>query len=189
MASSWLGIKNCWENEIVVNEKQGKDDAKYTDMLREAFLECHRVLKPGKYMTVAFHSPELTYWNRMAYAVLSSGFEYVDAVYVSPPKEYTDWLYARNPGKMRGDIYVTFRKPLYIEMGSSKEEVKLSEVIMNVIIPEIKRTIIVHGGQADYDTIMRNVTLELLRKGLLHKKELLTLDLEKILDKYFERGD
>jgi len=111
MPSSWLKIFNDWEKEIVVNPRQNKDVAKYRDMLVDAFMECFRVLKPGRYMTVTFHSREIKYWNSLLYAISIAGFKYVDAVYQPPPKEYTDWLYARNPGKMSGDIYITFMKP------------------------------------------------------------------------------
>jgi DNA modification methylase len=186
MASSWLGIENDWKDEIVVNPKQGKTREVYREMLREAFLNCYRLLKPGRYMTVTFHSREIKYWNDLLYAITSSGFEYVDAVYQPPPKEYKDWLYARNPGKMSGDIYITFKKPIH-PLVKEEEPTELQRIIHNVIIPEAIRTIKLHGGKASYDILVRNITLELLRRGLLHRKEIQELDYEKIFDSYFER--
>jgi len=187
MASCWLGFESDWKNEIVVNPKQGKDVYEYRRMLVEAFKEIYRVLKPGKYMTVTFHNREIKYWNALMYAILNAGFEYVDAIYQMPQREYTNWLYARNPGEMRGDVYITFRKPVEERKIEDIDFIKLQKIIRNIIVPEGKRIILLHGGFATYEQLARGITLELLRRGLLHSEEIESLNLERIFDDYFER--
>jgi adenine-specific DNA methylase len=108
--NEWLGERAPFDQEIIVNPRQGKGDNKYRDMLIEAFKEAYRVLKPNKYMTVTFHSKSIRYWNTLLYAIQIAGFTYVDAVYQAPQNEYTDWIHAQDPGRMSGDIYITFFK-------------------------------------------------------------------------------
>ena len=187
MASCWLGLNNDWKNEIVVNPKQGKDTHKYRQMLLEAFSEIYRVLKPGKYMTVTFHNRELKYWNALMYAILNAGFEYVDAIYQLPQKEYTNWLYAMNPGEMRGDVYITFRKPMHRHEHKEENFVGIRRIIGEVIVPEGRKIILLHQGNATYEQLVRGITLKLLKKELLHSEEIESLNYERIFDDYFER--
>ena len=67
------------------------------------------------------------------------------------------------------------------------ESVDVHRIIVNIILPVARRTIMLHGGEATYDQLVRNITLELLRRGLLHRKEILRLDYEKIFDRHFQR--
>jgi len=186
LGASWLGLKNNWQDEIVVNPKQGKTTEVYREMLSEAFKEIYRVLKPGKYMTVTFHSREIKYWNALMYTIQMAGFKYVTAVYQIPQKEYTNWIYARNPGEMNGDIYVTFYKP-ETEISSYLESIDINNIISNIILPQARQIILLHNGQATFNQLVRGITLSLIHRGLMHNPEIRDLDYEKIFDRHFER--
>ena len=67
------------------------------------------------------------------------------------------------------------------------EKMDISRIIINVILPIARKTIMLHGGEATYDQLVRNITLELLRRGLLHRKEVLRLNYEKIFDRHLQR--
>jgi len=186
MASSWLGFQNDWKREIVVNSKQGKDADEYRDMLADAFIEVYRVLKPNRYMTVTFHSREIKYWNALLYAIQVAGFEYVTAIYQVPQHEYTNWLYARNPGEMRGDVYVTFRRP-GADRRVSTEQMEFRDIVESVLIPEARKVILLHDGQATYNQLARGMTLALLQLGLMHNARLVNLNYEEVLNNHFDR--
>ena len=186
MASSWLNLNNDWKNEIVVNPKQGKTPEIYRDMLSDAFKEIYRVLKSNKYMTVTFHSREIKYWNALMYGIQIAGFKYVTAIYQIPQREYTNWLMARDPGTMNGDIYITFYKPM-IKYSSELEEVNLPSIVQNIILPEARQIILLHNGQATLNQLVRGITLSLISKGVMHNPKVRDINYEKIFNEYFER--
>jgi len=186
MASKWLKLETDWKKEIVVNTKQGKSPDVYRDALVEAFKQIYKVLKTGKYMTVTFHSREIKYWNALMYAIQIAGFKYVSSVYQTPQKEYTNWLYRQNPGSMSGDIYITFYKPAFKEP-LEEAQVDVGRVIQNIVLPEAREIILLHGGQATYNQLVRGITLRLINKGLMHKAEIRDLDYVKVFDSHFKR--
>lgn len=186
LASSWLGFKNDWKNEIVVNTRQDKSPELYRDMLCEAFKEIYRVLQPNKYMSVTFHSREIRYWNALMYAIQVAGFKYVTAIYQIPQKEYTNWIYARNPGEMSGDVYITFYKSKY-KPPKEYEEVDMAHIIQNIINPEAREMILLHNGQATFNQLVRGITLRLISAGLMHNPKIRDIDYEKIFNENFNR--
>ena len=188
MQSTWLGLDSPFEKEIIVNSKQGKHADTYRDMLTQAFIEVYRILDYDSYMTVTFHSAEIKYWNALMYAIQIAGFEYVDALYQPPSNEYTDFIHTRDPGRMSGDIYVTFFKQRGLE-GLRKETkaVKTADIIQYLILPEARKIICEHGGTASYDQLVRAVTLFLLNRGLLHHPEIRDLNYESLFNRYLKR--
>ena len=189
MARSWLKMPMNYEKEIIVNPKQGKSSEKYEEMLCSAFGKVFEALKPGGYMTVTFHSREAKFWNALLYAISMYGFEYIDALYQPKQREYSNWVQSNKPGAMKGDIYITFRKPIgpQIRLDIGKE-VDIQEIVDNIVIPEARKVILEHGGEATYDQLVRSITLRLLTERLLHRPELSKLDYAKVFDKYFERA-
>ena len=189
MQSTWLGLDSPFEKEIIVNPKQEKDAKAYRDMLTQAFIEVYRILDYDSYMTVTFHSAKIKYWNALMYAIQIAGFKYVDALYQPPSGEYTDFIHVRDPGRMSGDIYVTFYKPKAIEKGERKriEVARTTDIIQYLILPEARKNICEHGGSASYDQLVRAATLFLLNRGLLHIPEIRDLDYESLFNKYLRR--
>jgi len=188
MQSSWLGFSSPFDKEIIVNPKQGKSAEIYRDMLTQAFTEVFRVLDYDSYMTVTFHSAEIKYWNALIYAIQIAGFEYVVALYQPPSKEYTDFIHTRDPGRMSGDIYVTFFKPKPEKRGKKEPgTISVADVIQHIVLPEARKIVVEHGGSASYDQLVRGVTLFLLNKGLLHNPQIRDLGFESVFDKYLKR--
>lgn len=189
MARAWLDMPMSYEKEIIVNPKQGKSPEKYEEMLCSAFGKVFEALKPGGYMTVTFHSREAKFWNALLHAISIYGFEYVDALYQPKQREYSNWVQSNKSGAMKGDIYITFRKPIrpQVKLDIDKQ-VDIQEIIDNIITPEARKVILEHGGEATYDQLVRSITLRLLTERLLHRPELSKLDYAKIFDKYFERA-
>lgn len=186
MGSAWLNLKNDWKDEIVVNAKQAKTLEIYREMLGEAFRETYRVLRPSKYMTVTFHSREIKYWNALMCVIQTAGFKYVTAIYQIPQREYTNWLYARNPGEMNGDVYVTFYKS-EIRASLETKDINVKNVIQHTILPEAHQIILLHNEQATFNQLVRGITLCLIDRGLMHNPKIRDLNYEKIFDEHFER--
>lgn len=185
MAASWLDTETNWEDEIVVNPRQEKRRDRYEQMLSEAFDEVFRVVRPGGYMSVTFHSREIKYWNSLVYAIQQAGFEYVDAVYQVPRKEYTNWINRRKPGTMSGDIYITFYRPEAKDRASP--DFRAIRTAREAIVEEAREIILAHDGEATFDQLVRGVTLRLIEEDVMHSEQVRDFDYERIFDEHFER--
>ena len=75
-----------YADEITINDRQDKDFNYYHKMLKAAFREMYQVLKPGKYLTVTFHSTEIAVWNSIIKAVVLSGFDLEKIIYQPPAR-------------------------------------------------------------------------------------------------------
>jgi len=61
-------------HEAVENDVQGKGLMDYQKLMTQCFTECHRVLKPGRWMTVEFHNSQNRVWTAIQEAIQRAGF-------------------------------------------------------------------------------------------------------------------
>ncbi len=108
--ASWLKMELNYKEEITVNKQQNKDFEYYHKLLRASFKEIYQVLKPGKYMTVTFHSTDIKVWNSIIKAVVMVGFELEKIIYQPPARPSAKGL-LQPYGSAVGDYYIRFRKP------------------------------------------------------------------------------
>jgi 16S rRNA G966 N2-methylase RsmD/predicted RNA-binding Zn-ribbon protein involved in translation (DUF1610 family) len=78
LVESWHHVKTSTALEAVVDEAKGKGLPEYQHLMRECFEEYHRVLKPGRWMTVVFHNSKNAVWNAIQEAMLAAGFVVAD---------------------------------------------------------------------------------------------------------------
>jgi hypothetical protein len=74
----WLRVRTNVSAEAIVDRGGGRDLNFYQEKLRECLVEFHRVLKPGRWMTVAFHNSKNAVWNAIQTAILEAGFVVAD---------------------------------------------------------------------------------------------------------------
>jgi hypothetical protein len=74
----WLGVHTADAHEAVWDFHRGKDLAAYTDLMTRCLVQAHRALKPGRWMTIAFHNSQSAVWNAIQEAVRSAGFVLAD---------------------------------------------------------------------------------------------------------------
>ena len=75
---AWLRVFTNNSREAVVNKSQQKGLVDYFQLMRSAFCECFRVLKPGKWITVEFHNSQNSVWNSIQEAISNAGFVVAD---------------------------------------------------------------------------------------------------------------
>ena len=85
--TSWMRKRLDFENEFVVNPKQGKDLSKYLEMYAKFVLEVRRVLKPSKHFTVILHEEDKKVLEKCLEITENTGFTFyksdkVDSFYV-----------------------------------------------------------------------------------------------------------
>lgn len=77
---SWLNNFTNTEREAVVHrrKKTGSSLDDYTALMSHCFEEYHRVLKPGRWMTVEFHNSKNSVWNAIQESLQRAGFVVAD---------------------------------------------------------------------------------------------------------------
>jgi len=78
LVESWHHVKTNTGSEAVVDAAKGKGLPEYQHLMQRCFEEYHRVLKPGRWMTVVFHNSKNAVWNAIQEAMLAAGFVVAD---------------------------------------------------------------------------------------------------------------
>jgi len=71
---SWLKVTTNNKLEAIINKTQGKDINSYGDLMRSSLLECYRILKPNRWITIEFHNTSNKIWNLIQTNVNKAGF-------------------------------------------------------------------------------------------------------------------
>jgi predicted RNA-binding Zn-ribbon protein involved in translation (DUF1610 family) len=79
LIESWHYIFSNLRYEVLVDKKREKSVETYGSMMREAFVELYRILKPGRWATIVFHNSKNAIWNVLQDAIGSAGFVIADA--------------------------------------------------------------------------------------------------------------
>jgi len=108
---SWLKIKTCNNSEAIINSSQGKGLFEYSDLLRQAFKEYYRVLKPNRWVTVVFHNSKSNVWNVIQNAILRSGF--VIAQISILDKKQGSFKQLTSTGAVKNDLIINAYKPKF----------------------------------------------------------------------------
>ena len=156
--ASWLEIDLNYREEITVNKQQDKDFEYYHKMMRKSFKEIYQVLKPGKFMTVTFHSTDIKVWNSIIKAVVMVGFELEKIIYQPPARPSAKGL-LQPYGSAVGDYYIRFRKPEQDNHVSEKEiDLKTYEL---EVVDSAQRIIGERGEPTIYQYILNGIMADL----------------------------
>ena len=78
VVESWHGVTTSSRHEAAVDRAKGKKLLDYQHLMQRCFEEYHRVLKPGRWMTVVFHNSRNAVWNSIQEAMVAAGFVVAD---------------------------------------------------------------------------------------------------------------
>ncbi len=110
MWNAWLGFEFDWEDEIVISEAQSrrKGANDYYRRLQQAFGEMWRVLKPDRYISIAFNSLNDETWLSLLNGLVTAGFEVLEVA----PLEYSARSVVQDSRKngLKTDFVLTGRK-------------------------------------------------------------------------------
>lgn len=113
----WLEFDHRWsENEIVVNRIRGLTSDDWSDGLAKCMRECFRVLKPGRWVTLAYNDDDVT-WSLLQNLMLDAGF-------VPDKSDSAIWMETitksekqmKKEDNTRRDLVINFRKPTSSEL-------------------------------------------------------------------------
>lgn len=139
MWNAWLKLDSCidWNNEIIVTEakdRKGKDKENYNYLLDKAFAEIGRVLKKGKYFSLAFNCLDDSTWIDMLNLIIAHGFE----IYEIVPLEYsaTSVVQDNRKNALKTDLVLTFKNTGKLQSKkiiSKDDDYKLEVDIKNIM--------------------------------------------------------
>lgn len=75
---SWHGVITDTRTEAIIDTAKKRTAADYQRKMQDCFREYHRVLKPGRWMTVVFSNSKNTIWRSIQEAIGTAGFVVAD---------------------------------------------------------------------------------------------------------------
>lgn len=141
---AWLGKTTDHAEEAVMHttgKKKSGAAQRYEDLLRGAFEEAYRVLKPGKYLSVVFGNSDGQIWGLVQRAVRDAGFDGVPAhvAILDKGQRSVKGLNSGTEGVVTVDLIVTLQKPS--KTGSRKKASELVQADAAVLIQEAVKTL------------------------------------------------
>jgi hypothetical protein len=110
----WLRVFTNQKPEAIMSGKHGKLLADYQALMLKAFRELFRVLKPGRWMTVAFHNSKNAVWNAIQEALGMAGFVVADVRVLD--KGQGTYKQMTTLGAVKKDLVISAYKPgLWLE--------------------------------------------------------------------------
>ena len=105
----WHGVLTSAAEEAVSHDQQGKGLYEYNELIEACFREFHRVLKPGRWMTVEFSNSSNAVWSVIQQALASAGFVVADTRVLDKEQHSFRQVTAKNA--VKSDLIISAYKP------------------------------------------------------------------------------
>ena len=161
--ASWLGFEMNFDDELTINEQQGKDFEYYHNMIYAAFRRVFDALKADAFITVTFHNTSTRVFNSAIKAPRYAGFDLVASPIYQVGRRTSVKALAQPFGSAEGDYYLNFKRPVLVK---KIKELNLSaERQRRIIIDAAKKIIGRRGEPTSFTDILRGIHRELSEYG------------------------
>ena len=111
LVEAWHGIVQNAAEEAIVNQskQQTRSLDEYQDLMKDCFREFHRVLKPGRWMTVEFSNSSNEVWLAIQGALAGAGFVVADTTVFD--KEQLSYRQVTAKNAVKRDLIISVYKP------------------------------------------------------------------------------
>jgi hypothetical protein len=109
---SWLKLSTNLDSEAVVHRRKKEGSLSltgYAELMRRSFAEAHRILKPGRWITIEFSNTRATVWNAIQTALQEAGF--VVANVAALDKQMGSFKAVTTPTAVKQDLIISAYKP------------------------------------------------------------------------------
>jgi 16S rRNA G966 N2-methylase RsmD len=106
---SWLSVFTNTPVEAIESKVHRKSIDKYRQLMTNAFKEMHRVLKPGRWMTVEFSNTQAAVWNTIQTSLQEAGF--VVANVAALDKKQGSFKAVNTKTAVKQDLVISAYKP------------------------------------------------------------------------------
>ena len=131
LVEPWLRARTDAEPEAIVNSVQGKDNSDYQGLMERSFRELHRVLKPGRYVSVQFQNTDPAVWNALRDAMEDAGLQIVEVARLDKQKGTTKQLAYGTT--VLGDLVITARKGDPEATGATHDGVDVWDIVDELV--------------------------------------------------------
>lgn len=109
LVESWHGVMTDAKPEAIVDRVRGKNVFDYQSAMERCFREYHRVLKPGRWMTVVFSNSKAAVWNAIQVSLQRAGF--VVAEVAALDKKQGSFKQITSTTAVKQDLVISAYKP------------------------------------------------------------------------------
>lgn len=109
LVEAWHGVTTDAKPEAIIDKFKHKALPEYQHLMQRCFAEYHRVLKPGRWMTVVFSNSKASVWNAIQVALQQAGF--VVAEVTALDKMQGSYRQVTSTTAVKQDLVISVYKP------------------------------------------------------------------------------
>lgn len=109
LVEAWHGVTTDANPEAIIDRFKHKALPEYQHLMQRCFAEYHRVLKPGRWMTVVFSNSKASVWNAIQVALQQAGF--VVAEVTALDKQQGSYRQVTSTTAVKQDLVISAYKP------------------------------------------------------------------------------
>ncbi len=109
LVEAWHGVTTDSQPEAIIDKFKSKALPDYQHLMQKCFAEYHRVLKPGRWMTVVFSNSKASVWNAIQVALQQAGF--VVAEVTALDKKQGSYRQVTSTTAVKQDLVISAYKP------------------------------------------------------------------------------
>jgi len=165
---AWLGFNRGWDKEeVIINKHLDKGQDEWFSLMKGAFAEIYRVLKPGRWLSLCYHDTSEGTWEDVKDIASEVGFipDEADSAVTIGTAESRIHI-AKREGIIKRDIVVNFRKP---KPGETKSTIAITgnedKTTFNEKVRQIIRDYLDTSPGSTKDRVYDEVVSRMVRTG------------------------
>lgn len=165
LVEAWHGILTDVGPEAIVDAPKSKSTHVYQELMRRCFEEYHRVLKPGRWMTVVFSNSSEAIWQAIQEAIGRAGFVVDDAYTLD--KQQGSYRQVTSSA-VKQDLVISAYKPTSQPLEQFRLKQSSAEEVWSFVESRLREVPVVPGKNGQQDVIGERTAQMLLDRMIAY---------------------